>query len=143
MITVTVVGSRSAVVTVSVAVTVAGVSEMLEMLEDSDVVVEPFKMDDELGGLLVDVSVPPVPVNVRVRGVPEETGEPDGSSVIVMTPVPVGSEIDVETVTVTVAGYCDAGVEPSTAAEEKPDEVEVVTVLPQDAVLFCGFGFWT
>lgn len=107
MITVTVVGSRSAVVTVSVAVTVAGVSEMLEMLEDSDVVFEPFKMDDELGGLLVDVSVPPVPVNVRVRGVPEETGEPDGSSVIVMTPVPVGSEIDVETVTVTVAGYCD------------------------------------
>jgi len=135
MITVTVVGSRSAVVIVSVAVTVAGVSEMFEILEDSDVVFELFEMDDELGELLVEVSVPPVPVNVRVRGVPEETGEPDGSSVIVMTPVPVGSEIDVETVTVTVAGYCEAGVE--------PNEREVVAVLPQDAVLLCGFGFWT
>jgi len=137
MITVTVVGSRSAVVTVSVAVTVAGVSEMLE---GSEVAFDPFEMDDELGELLVDVSVPPVPVNVRVRGVPKETGEPDGPSVIVMTPVPVGSEIDVGTVTVTVAGCCEAGVEPSTAAEE-PNEVEVVAVLPQ--VLFCGFGFWT
>jgi len=71
MITVTVVGSRSAVVTVSVAVTVAGVSVMLE---DSEVVFEPFEMDDELGELLVDVSVPPVPVNVTVTGVSEETG---------------------------------------------------------------------
>jgi len=60
-----------------------------------------------------------------------------------MTPVPVGSEIDVETVTVTVAGCCEAGAEPSTAAEEKPDGVEVEAMLPQDVVLLCGFGFWT